>query len=280
MEVLTVNLEKMRVNPNPEPPEIIKNVARSYLKDGEEYNIYPQRVILNGDTYYFVTYFYTEKEITGILIVNENGTLPLHKDCLEIYQYVTGVETGLKNVLAYGSSWSQRPMTLWKRLRSHLKPFAKMVNASDDEAFKKGYEVFCSIPRVMFETQDQLKAAVEQAKKYYRELTTDYVVTKEFYERVDKNYLYMMEIKKKQFEVQIETETERTQFMEKLKEVIPLFALRKWYLYLRLKKFHHWLNADPATMAEYKEFKSDISRKKASEPERKKLIEIIRNPRD
>jgi hypothetical protein len=280
MEVLTVNLEKMRVNPNPEPPEIIKNVARSYLKDGEKYNIYPQRVIFNGATYYYVTYSYTEDELTGILIVNENGTLPLNKDCLEIYLFVSGVETGLANVLAYGSDWSKRPMRLWKKLQSFLAPFAKIVNASNDEAFKKGYEVFCSIPRVMFETQEELKAVVELAKKYYRELTTDYVVTKEFYERVDKNHLRMMENMKKQFEVQIETEAERTAFMKKLKKEIPLFALRKWYCYLRLFKLHRWLNADPATMAEYKEFKSDISREKASEAERKKQIESIRNPRD
>lgn len=277
-----MSLKDLIVNPKPEPPEVVKHVASSYLKNGEEYNIFPQRAVVNEEVYYFVTYFdkKNDENLLGILLIHESGRLPLHKDCLEIYERISAVETGLTNVLFQGASWSKRPMGIWKRLQSLVQSFAEIVSQSDDEELKKGYEVFCSIPRVMFETQEELKEVVELAKKYYREITIDYLITEEFYKKVDDNYLRMMENMKKQFEVQIETRAERTAFMKKLKKEIPLFSLPKWYCYLRLLKLHRWLNADGRTMVEYKEFKSDISREKASEPKRKKQIESIRNPRD
>jgi hypothetical protein len=275
-----LNLEELKGRPNPEPPELIKNVAKNYLKDGEKFNIFPQKIIFKEESYYNVTYFYREGELTGLLIVKEDGSVPLHSDCLEIYHYVTGVESGLENVLAYGSDWSKRPMGVWKKLQSLLDSFADTVHASNDPSFKKRYEVFCSIPKTMFETQDQLKEVVENAKKYFTEMTTDYVVTKEFYEKVESNFRQMMDIKKKQFEVQIETEEERTKFMKQLKASISFLDLSKQVSYMRLNKLHKWLNADKATMAEYEDFKNDVYRDKANKEKQKKQIESIRNPRD
>lgn len=275
-----MNLDELKGRPNPEPPELIKSVAKSYLKDGEQFNIFPQKIILNGEAFFNITYGYTDEKVTGILIVKEDGTLPLHKDCLDIYHYVTGVESGLENVLGYGSEWSKRPMGVWKKLQSLLDSFADIINASKDPDFKKGYEVFCSIPQTMFETQDQLKEVVETAKKYYTELTTDYVITRDFYERVEANFRRMMDIKKTQFEVQIETEEERTRFMKQLKESISFFDLSKKFTYMRLNKLHKWLNADQATMAEYEDFKKDVYRDKSNKAKQEKQIENIRNPRN
>jgi hypothetical protein len=278
-----MNLEELKGRPNPEPPELIKNVAKEHLKDGEKFNIYPQKAFLNGKTYFYATYCNvgdTKEELTGILVIREDGSLPLHKECLDVYYYLSGVETGLTNVLAQGSDWSKRPMGVWKKLQSLLDSFADTVHASNDPAFQKGYDVFCSIPNTMFETQDQLKEVVENAKKYYTELTTDYVVTKEFHDKVDENYRLMMENMKKQFEVQIETEEERTKFMKQLKASISFLDLSKKFSYMRLNKLHKWLNADQATMMEYEKFKADVSREKSSESKRKEQIESIRNPRD
>ncbi|MBA4548540.1 hypothetical protein H1R82_04125 [Thermoactinomyces intermedius] len=278
-----MNLEELKGRPNPEPPELIKNVAKEHLKDGEKFNIYPQKAFLNGKTYFYATYCNvgdTKEELTGILVIREDGSLPLHKECLDVYYYLSGVETGLTNVLAQGSDWSKRPMGVWKKLQSLLDSFADTVHASNDPAFQKGYDVFCSIPNTMFETQDQLKEVVENAKKYYTELTTDYVVTKEFHDKVDENYRLMMENMKKQFEVQIETEEERTKFMKQLKASISFLDLSKQVSYMRLNKLHKWLNADKATMDEYEDFKNDIYREKANAQGRKKQIEMIRNPRD
>jgi hypothetical protein len=278
-----MNLEELKGRPNPEPPELIKNVAKEHLKDGEKFNIYPQKAFLNGKTYFYATYCNvgdTKEELTGILVIREDGSLPLHKECLDVYYYLSGVETGLTNVLAQGSDWSKRPMGVWKKLQSLLDSFADTVHASNDPAFQKGYDVFCSIPNTMFETQDQLKEVVENAKKYYTELTTDYVVTKEFHDKVDENYRLMMENMKKQFEVQIETEEERTKFMKQLKASISFLDLSKQFSYMRLNKLHKWLNADKATMDEYEDFKNDIYREKANAQGRKKQIEMIRNPRD
>lgn len=273
-----MNLEELKINPNPEPSELIKKIARSYLKKGEKINIFPQKVVYNNEKYYYVTFYYKslEEDAAGILIVKEDGTVPLHKDVIIIRDYISDVDMGLENVFTYGQDWLQRPMKVWKKLQSVLEAFAKLVHASNDEELKKGYKIFCSIPQVMFETQNQLKEIIEKAKGYYSEITINYEITQETHEKVNKNYLHMMEIMKKQFEVQIETEKERKQFLQKLKKVIPL---QKWVLYLRLLKFHRWLNADSATMAEYKEFKSDVSREKANEPLRRELIEKIRNPR-
>jgi hypothetical protein len=278
-----MNLEELKGRPNPEPPELIKNVAKEHLKDGEKFNIYPQKAFLNGKTYFYATYCNvgdTKEELTGILVIREDGSLPLHKECLDVYYYLSGVETGLTNVLAQGSDWSKRPMGVWKKLQSLLDSFADTVHASNDPAFQKGYDVFCSIPNTMFETQDQLKEVVENAKKYYTELTTDYVVTKEFHDKVDENYRLMMENMKKQFEVQIETEEERTKFMKQLKASISFLDLSKQVSYMRLNKLHKWLNADKATMAEYEDFKNDVYRDKANKEKQKKQIESIRNPRD
>jgi hypothetical protein len=278
-----MNLEELKGRPNPEPPELIKNVAKEHLQKGEKFNIYPQKAFLNENTYFYATYCNaedTKEELTGILVIREDGSLPLHKECLDVYYYLSGVETGLTNVLAQGSEWSKRPTGVWKKLQSLLDSFADTVHASNDPSFKQGYEVFCSIPKTMFETQDQMKEVVENAKKYYTELTTDYVVTKEFHDKVDENYRLMMENMKKQFEVQIETEEERTNFMKQLKASISFLDLSKKFSYMRLNKLHKWLNADKATMAEYEAFKNDIYREKANEQERKKQIEMIRNPRD
>jgi hypothetical protein len=278
-----MNLEELKGRPNPEPPELIKNVAKEHLKDGEKFNIYPQKAFLNGKTYFYATYCNvgdTKEELTGILVIREDGSLPLHKECLDVYYYLSGVETGLTNVLAQGSDWSKRPMGVWKKLQSLLDSFADTVHASNDPSFKQGYEVFCSIPQTMFETQDQLKEVVENAKKYYSEITIDYVITEQTHEKIKNNFRRMMDIKKKQFEVQIETEEERTNFMKQLKESISFLDLSKKFSYMRLHKLHKWLNADQATMAEYEDFKNDIYRSKANEPLRQQLIEIIRNPRD
>ncbi|KFZ41062.1 MULTISPECIES: hypothetical protein [Thermoactinomyces] len=275
-----MNLDELRGNPLPEPPEHIKNMAENYLRDGEVYNIYPQRAVVNGSTFYNITYGYSEKKVNGILIVKEDGTLPLHKDCVEVYHYITDVESGLKHVFTYGSKWSERPMGIWKKLQSLLDSFADTVNASNDPSFKKGYEIFCSIPQTMFETQEELKQVVENAKKQFTELTTDYLVTKDIYEKVRKNFERMMDIQKIQFEVQIETEEERTKFMKQLKASISFLDLSKQVSYMRLNKLHKWLNADKATMAEYEDFKNDVYRDKANKEKQKKQIESIRNPRD
>ncbi|MGA8941758.1 MAG: hypothetical protein WB502_03455 [Thermoactinomyces sp.] len=274
-----MNLEELRVNPNPEPPELIKKVARSYVKKGETYNVFPHKIICNNEKYYYVSFYPREDHLTGILIIHENGNIPIHKNVIEILDYVATVDAELENIFIYGLEWSQRPMEIWKKGQSLLESFAELVHASDDKDLKKGYELFCSIPQVIFETQDQLKEIVEKAKDLYRELTTDYLMTKDYFKKVDKNHLQMMETMKKQFEVQIETKKERKQFLKKLRKAIPLSDLQKWFLYLRLYKFHRWLNADSATLAEYKKFKADVSREKATEQTRKKLIEKIRNPR-
>ena len=275
-----MNLDELKGRPNPESPVHILNVAKNYGRDEEQINIFPQKIIFNGEAYYYVTFYKKVGDATGILIVKENGTVPLHNDAIVVRDYISGVEMGLENVFTYGLNWSSRPMGVWKKLQSLLDSFSDTVNASNDPSFKKEYDVFCSIPQTMFETQDQLKEVVEKAKKYFTEMTTDYVVTKEFYEKVNNNFRHMMDIKKKQFEVQIETEEERTRFMKQLKESISFMDLRKKLLYMRLKKLHKWLNADKATMAEYEDFKKDVYRDKANEPLRQQLIEIIRNPRD
>lgn len=171
-------------------------------------------------------------------------------------------------------------MGIWKKLQSLLDSFADTVNASNDPSFKKGYEIFCSIPQTMFETQEELKQVVENAKKQFTELTTDYLVTKDIYEKVRKNFERMMDIQKIQFEVQIETEEERTKFMKQLKASISFLDLSKQVSYMRLNKLHKWLNADKATMAEYEDFKNDVYRDKANKEKQKKQIESIRNPRD
>ncbi|MBA4600923.1 hypothetical protein [Thermoactinomyces mirandus] len=274
-----MNLEELKINPNPEPPELIKKIARSFVKKGETYNVFPHKIICNYEKYYYVSFYPKEDKLTGILIIHENGNIPHKKNIIEVLDYVATVDAEMENIFIYGSKWSQRPMEIWKKGQSLLKSFSELVHASDDEDLKKGYEVFCSIPQIMFETQDQLKEIVEKAKDLYRELTTDYLMTKEYFEKVDKTHLHMMESMKKQFEVQIETEKERKQFLKRLRKTISLSDIRKWFLYLRLLKFHRWLNADSATKAEYQNFKADVSREKATEQTRKKLIAMIRNPR-
>jgi hypothetical protein len=277
-----LNLEELKVNPNPEPPELIKKVGNSYAKEGEKINVFPQRVLYKNEKYYYVSYYYKSlnEDAAGILIVKEDGTVPPHKDAIVIRDYISDVDKGLENVFTYGLEWSNRPMGVWKKLQSLLDSFADTVHASNDPSFKQGYEVFCSIPQTMFETQDQLKEVVENAKKYYSEITIDYVITEQTHEKIKNNFRRMMDIKKKQFEVQIETEEERTNFMKQLKESISFLDLSKKFSYMRLHKLHKWLNADQATMAEYEDFKNDIYRSKANEPLRQQLIEIIRNPRD
>lgn len=274
-----MNLEELRVNPNPEPPELIKKIAHSYVKKGETFNVFPHKIICNKEKYYYVSFYPKEDKLTGILIIHENGNIPPHKNIIEVLDYVATIDAELENIFIYGSEWSQRPMEIWKKGHTLLKSFAEIVHASDDEDLQKGYAVFCSIPQVMFETQGQLKEIVEKAKEHYRELTTDYLMTKEYFEKVDSNHLHMMDIMKQQFEVQIETEKDRKQFIKKLKKVLPLSDFQKWITYLRLLKFHRWLNADSATMAEYQKFKADVSREKATEQTRNELIAMMRNPR-
>lgn len=277
-----MNLEELRVNPNPETPELIKKVGQSYAKQGEKINVFPQRILYNNEKYFYITFYYKslEEKAAGILIVKEDGSVPLHKDVIVILDYITTIEAAIQNVFTYGLEWSERPMNIWGKLQSILESLSELVNASEDESFKKNFEVFISIPQVIFDTQANLKKVVEKMKECYRELSTDYIVTKELYEKFDQTHLHMMKIMKKQFEVQIETEKERTQFMKKLKKEIPLTDARKWFFYLRLLKWHKWLNADKATMAEYEKFNADISREKATEQTRKELIDSIRNPRD
>ena len=276
-----MNLDQLKGRPNPEPPELIKNVGNSYSKEGEKMNVFPQRVLYNSEKYYYVTYYYKslEEKAAGILIVKEDGSVPLHKDVIVILNYITTIEAAIQNVFTYGVEWSERPMKIWKKLQSILESFSEIVNASKDRSFKKNFETFNSIPQVMFDTQADLKKVIEKMKDCYRELSTDYLVTKELYEKFDQTHLHMMKIMKKQFEVQIETEKERTQFMKKLKKEIPLTDAHNWFLYLQLLKWHKWLNADTATMAEYEKFKADVSREKATEQTRKELIDSIRNPR-
>lgn len=275
-----MNLEELRVNPNPEPPKEIKKIAHSFLKEGETFNIFPQKIVWRDEKYYYVTFYPKVNQLTGILIINENGSIPSHRDAIEVRDCLSHVEARLENIFTHGLEWSDRPMKIWENLQSLLKSFAPVVNSSDNRDFQKGYEIFCSIPQVMFKTQDQLKKVVERAKEHYHQITIDYEITKDIYDKINTNYEHMLEIMKQQFKVQIETEKERTQFMKQLKETIPFIDLRKKLLYMRLKKLHKWLNADHETMAEYEDFKAGYSRKKRNEQERKELIEMLRNPRD
>ncbi len=281
-----MNLKKLMTNPLPALPDKVKQMAEKYCYSGEKYRIYPEHAKIDEKVYYLVVYWNEKSSmndpasVTGLLIIQEDGSLALFRNCFEVYKLITGIDTNFKAILIHiGPNWMQKPQFVWHRLKHLLKKVYPVVERSKNTELEKAYQGFYEIPTVMLSTHEQIKEVVENGKKLFSELTTDYLITRDFYDRVDQEYVRLMNLVSEQLRVQIETVEVRKQFLKLFQKQIPIWDIINQIRYLRLFQYHRKLIVDKGTYADYQDIHQDVTRDEANRPLREKQIQSIRNPR-
>lgn len=281
-----MNLKELMTNPLPTPPEQVTKMAKKYCQPGEKYKIYNEHAEIDGKVYYEVVYFTGKpsgkdpSNINGFLFVREDGSLPLFKECIEPYKLIAGEDSSIKAILIdIGPYWIQKPQFVWHQLKRLLEKVYPVVERSKNTELEKAYHGFYEIPTVMLSTHEEIKEVVENGKKLFSELTTDYLITRDFYDRVDHEYKRLMNSVAEQLRVQIETAEVRKQFLKLFQKQIPIWDIINQLRYLRLYKYHRKLKVDQGTYADYQDIRQDVTREKAGRATREKQIQSIRNPR-
>ncbi len=286
-----MNLKELMTNPLPDPPDIVKEMAKKYCQPGEKVKITNEHAEIDGKVYYSVV-FLKEKvdlnkpanirpsDINGFLFVREDGSLPLHEECIEPFRLIAGEDSHIQAILfKIGPDWIQKPQFVWHRLKHLLKKVYPVVERSKNTELEKAYQGFYEIPTVMLSTHEQIKEVVENGKRLFSELTTDYLITRDFYDRVDHEYKRLMNSVAEQLRVQIETAEVCKQFLKLFQKQIPIWDIINQLRYLRLYKYHRKLKVDQGTYEDYQDICQDVTREKAGRATREKQIQSIRNPR-
>ncbi|MBA4601287.1 hypothetical protein H2C83_02880 [Thermoactinomyces sp. AMNI-1] len=277
-----MNLKKLMTNPLPDPLAQVKEMAKKYCYSGEKYKIYNEHAEIDRENYYMVVYWKEpiKESLTGLLIVREDGELLPFEECFEVYKLLTGVDTHLKTILIHiGPYWIQKPQFVWHRLKRLLEKVYPAVERSKNTELERAYQGFLEIPSVMLSTHEEMKEVVERGKKLFSELTTDYLITRDFYDRVDHEHTLLMNLVAKQLRVQIETDQVRREFLNLFQRQIPLWDIINQLRYLRLFQYHRKLKVDKRTYEGYQDIRQDVKRYEANRPLREKQIQSIRNPR-
>ncbi|MGA8941472.1 MAG: hypothetical protein WB502_01945 [Thermoactinomyces sp.] len=286
-----MNLKELMTNPLPTPPEQVTKMAKKYCQPGEKVKITNEHAEIDGKVYYQVVYLKEKvdlnkpanilpSDINGFLFVQEDGRLLKYEECIEPFKLINGEDSHMRAILFdIGPYWIQKPQFVWHQLKRLLEKVYPVVERSKNTELEKAYHGFYEIPTVMLSTHEEIKEVVENGKKLFSELTTDYLITRDFYDRVDHEYKRLMNSVAEQLRVQIETAEVRKQFLKLFQKQIPIWDIINQLRYLRLYKYHRKLKVDQGTYADYQDIRQDVTREKAGRATREKQIQSIRNPR-
>ena len=272
-------------NPFPSTPEAVRKAATSHKKRGENENIVPERAIISGIKYY-CTIFYrgefdTDGHAEGYLIIREDGSVPSFSEAKRPLRMINSTDGMFREILLQGPHYANRPTDNWEELERLLNRIHTLLNKPLPPDIQAAFDVFRSIPRKALERQQEIREIVLAVEKMYEELTTNYLITEEFYHRLDKYMDRYIECLFIQHDVQVSTYHERETFLRYLSSRVSITRFPLWWCYRRLKKHHRAMTiTNKEDLEAHEDVRNDLRREKNTEKHFEWVFARTRNPRD
>ena len=272
-------------NPFPSVPEAVRKAAEMYKNIGEGENIRPNRAWVLGKLYYCATFFHGEfnpnKTSEGYLIIREDGSVPPFSEAERPLRMINSTDAMFREILLQGPHYANRPTDNWEELERLLNRIHTLLNKPLPPDIQAAFDVFRSIPRKALERQQEIREIVLAVEKMYEELTTNYLITEEFYHRLDKYMDRYIECLFIQHDVQVSTYHERETFLRYLSSRVSITRFPLWWCYRRLKKHHRAMTiTNKEDLEAHEDVRSDMRREKNTEKVFEWVFSITRNPRD
>jgi len=274
-----------RSNPLPSIPEEVSKAAAMYKKEGETENVGSFRAMVSGTIYYYSTFVQGKlddnKRPTGYLVIREDGSIPPFSEAKKPLRMINSTDGILREILLKGPALANRPTDNWEGLESILKRIITMLNEPLPPDIQQAFDVFRGIPKRALEKQREIREIVLNGEKLFEELTTDYLITDEFYERVESEFYRYVECQFIQHDVQVSTYQEREKFLQYLSSIVSITNFSLWKNYRSLKKHHHAMTiTDKRDLEAHEDVRKDPRRDKNTEKHFEWVFDRTRNPRD
>ncbi|SFG58070.1 hypothetical protein SAMN04488025_1523 [Planifilum fulgidum] len=283
---------KKRIRPDLKPrkpfpvvPEAVKKAAAMYKKEGESENVGPSRAWVSGKLYYYSTYvrgkFNPTKTSQGYLVIREDGTVPPFSEAKKPLRMINSTDGMFREILLAGPRYANRSTYNWEELERLLNRIQDILNEPLPPDIQTAFDVFRSIPRKALEKQQELREIVLDTEKMLHELSTHYVITEEFVQRLRSRFYRYIECLFIQHDVQVSTYEEREKFLGYLSSRVSITRFPFWWCYRRLKKHHQAMTiTNKADLEAHEDVRNDIRREKNTEKHFEWVFSITRNPRD
>ncbi|MBS7531747.1 hypothetical protein IC619_014830 [Hazenella sp. IB182353] len=267
------------VNPYPEESEFIRSIVSKFVRDNESFYADPVRGYIDGEYYFLASFFVGNMDERnnnrGFLAVREDGYIPNKKKAEEVLKLLGFQDSCLKGLcLTIGKDRYESSMDMWHDIESILKNMKLNV----DHTLAEDYQMYLSLPRVMFETQNEIYKLVERGTEILKEQSTHFTITPEMGNELEYLFNTMMSQIGKQFEIWHDTQESRKRFIKQMRKRISIFNVPKRYELRKLAKYNKAILVEGETKKMHDEVMADITRQKASAEGQKKQLESLRNP--
>ena len=272
-------------NPFPSVPEAVKKAAAMYKKPGESEDVGASRAWVSGQLYYYATYgqgkFDPNKISEGYLVIREDGSVPPFSEAKRPLRMINSTDGMFREILLQGTHYANRPTDNWEELGRLLNRIHTLLNEPLPPDIQAAFDVFRSIPRKALERQQEIREIVLAVEKMYEELTTNYLITEEFYHRLDKYMDRYIECLFIQHDVQVSTYHERETVLGYLSSQVSITNFPLWWRYRRLKKHHRAMTiTNKEDLEAHEDVRNDLRREKNTEKHFEWVFARTRNPRD
>ncbi|PRX38535.1 hypothetical protein CLV97_1519 [Planifilum fimeticola] len=274
-----------RSKPLPSIPEEVMKTAAAYKRVGETENVGSFRALVSGKIYYYSTYVQGElndhKRPTGYLVIRGDGSVPPLSEAKKPLRMINSTDGILREILLNGPSLANRPTDNWEGLEELLSRISNMLKCPLPADVQQALEVFRSIPERVLDKQREIREIVLNGEKLFEELTTDYLITDAFYEKVESEFYRYVECQFVQHDIQVTTYPEREKFLQYLSSVVSITNFSLWRLYRSLKKHHHAMTiTDKRDLEAHEDVRNDLRRDKNTEKHFEMVFNLTRNSRD
>ena len=283
---------RKRIRPNLKPkkpfpsvPEAVKKAVQMYKNIGEVENIRPSRAWVSGKLYYCATFihgkFDPNRTAEGFLIVREDGSVPPFSEAEKPLRMIDSTDAMFREILLQGPHYANRPTYNWKELDRLLRRIHALLNEPLPPDIQAAFDVFQSIPRMALEKQQEIREIVLATEKMFHELTTHYLITEEFVQKLRSQFYRYIECLFIQHDVQVSTYHEREMFLRYLSSRVSITRFPLWWCYRRLKKHHRAMTiTNKEDLEAHEDVRNDMRREKNTEKHFEWVFSITRNPRD
>ncbi|SMO80399.1 hypothetical protein [Melghirimyces algeriensis] len=263
-------------------PMHILEMAKRYEKKGENMEVFPAKMVMDGKSYYYFCY----PPSWGQLIVREDGVVPPVEEIKKVFIYSNGFNASVDALGTGGESLRKRSMKKYTQLQTLLKKVEQLfqdIEAPDD--VQESLASFQKAPDVIIKHQEVIERSVNSARKLTVDTRKRGVVTlEEDYPKMRGYQVEMVRSAYWQNMIQFRTAADREKVMEYLASIRSLSNWKAWWLYLQLKTYQKNMYTQAKNPKEYQEFQELGEEIFEDIPlgENKELLEevqYLRNPR-
>src|SRR5690606_30848107 len=261
-------------------PQNIFEVAKSYEQKGENMEVFPAKLHIEGKYYYYFAFTPSPYE----LVIGEKGDVPTVDEVKKAFLLGNGYNTSVIQLSTIGEKWRKSGMGRnYARLKRLLSKVEKFIESGPEDV-KRAFTSFQKVPDVIIKHQKVIERSVNQARRETVEMRKREIVTEDDYKRMRG---YQEDTARSGFwqtDIQFKTAADREKVMDYLSSIKSITNWKAWWYYLQLKPYQKMMytkEKNPKEYEEMQELSEEIFEDVPIEenPEVLDLIKNLRSPR-